>query len=82
MIFSLLPMRRKAAALTAGLSIGAVCLLAIIWWRDISWREAGAILLAVLLMLLAVMAAALAAVALLKGAAAAVRRLRGTDDGG
>lgn len=82
MIFSLLPVRRKSAALAAGLGIGAVCLAAIIWWRDVSWREAAALLLGVLLMLLAVMSAALAAVALFKGAGAALRRLRGGDDDG
>ncbi|MAJ55166.1 MAG: hypothetical protein CBC67_03950 [Gammaproteobacteria bacterium TMED107] len=66
MIFSLLNVRKKTAAIIAGLAIGATCLWAISAWQNISREELIDILLASLLMLGGVMVTALLAVAGLK----------------
>jgi len=63
LIFSLLNVRKKTAAIIAGLAIGATCLWAISAWQNISREELIDILLASLLMLGGVMATALVAVA-------------------
>ena len=66
LIFSLLNVRKKTAAIIAGLAIGATCLWAISTWQNISREELIDILLASLLMLGGVMVTALLAVAGLK----------------
>ena len=66
LIFSLLNVRKKTAAIIAGLAIGATCLWAISAWQNISREELIDILLASLLMLGGVMMTALVAVAGLK----------------
>ena len=66
LIFSLLNVRKKTAAIIAGLAIGATCLWAISAWQNISREELIDILLASLLMLGGVMVTALVAVAGLK----------------
>ena len=66
LIFSLLNVRKKTAAIIAGLAIGATCLWAISAWQIISREELIDILLASLLMLGGVMVTALVAVAGLK----------------
>ena len=66
LIFSLLNVRKKTAAIIAGLAIGATCLWAISTWQNISREELIDILLASLLMLGGVMVTALVAVAGLK----------------
>ena len=66
LIFSLLNVRKKTAAIIAGLAIGATCLWAISAWQNISREELIDILLASLLMLCGVMVTALVAVAGLK----------------
>ena len=63
LIFSLLIVRKKTAAIIAGLAIGATCLWAISAWQNISRKELIDILLASLLMLGGVMVSALVAVA-------------------
>ena len=63
LIFSLLNVRKKTAAIIAGLAIGATCLWAISAWQNISRKELIDILLASLLMLGGVMVSALVAVA-------------------
>ncbi len=63
LIFSLLNVRKKTAAIIAGLAIGATCLWAISAWQNISREELIDILLASLLMLGGVMVIALVAVA-------------------
>ena len=63
LIFSLLNVRKKTAAIIAGLAIGATCLWAISAWQNISREELIDILLASLLMLGGVMIIALFAVA-------------------
>ena len=63
LIFSLLNIRKKTAAIIAGLAIGATCLWAISAWQNISREELIDILLASLLMLGGVMVIALVAVA-------------------
>ena len=66
LILSLLNVRKKTAAIIAGLAIGATCLWAISAWQNISREELIDILLASLLMLGGVMVTALLAVAGLK----------------
>ena len=66
LIFSLLNVSKKTAAIIAGLAIGATCLWAISAWQNISREELIDILLASLLMLGGVMVTALVAVAGLK----------------
>jgi len=66
LIFSLLNVRKKTAAIIAGLAIGATCLWAISAWQNISREELIDILLASLLMLGGVIVTALVAVAGLK----------------
>ena len=63
LIFSLLNVRKKTAAIIAGLAIGATCLWAISAWQNISREELIDILLASLLMLGGVMITALISVA-------------------
>ena len=63
LIFSLLNVRKKTAAIIAGLAIGATCLWAISAWQNISREELIDILLASSLMLGGVMVTALVAVA-------------------
>ena len=66
LIFSLLNVRKRTAAIIAGLVIGASCLWAISAWQKISREELIDILLASLIMLGGVMVTALVAVAGLK----------------
>ena len=77
MIFSLLNVRKKTAAIIAGLAIGATCLWAIAAWQNISREELINILLASLLMLGGVMLAAFVFVA---GIKLLLRLVRGTSD--
>ena len=63
LIFSLLNVRKKTAAIIAGLAIGATCLWAISAWQNISREALIDILLASLLMLGGVMVTALVSVA-------------------
>lgn len=51
LIFSLLNVRKKTAAVIAGLAIGATCLWAVSAWQNVSREELINILLATLLML-------------------------------
>jgi hypothetical protein len=58
LIFSLLNVRKKTAAVIAGLAIGATCLWAVAAWQNVSREELINILLATLLMLVGIMLAA------------------------
>lgn len=58
LIFSLLNVRKKTAAVIAGLAIGATCLWAVAAWQNVSREELINILLATLLMLAGIMLAA------------------------
>ena len=75
MIFSLLNVRKKTAAIIAGLAIGATCLWAISAWQNISREELIDILLASLLMLGGVMVTALISVAGLKLVVHLIKRM-------
>ena len=75
LIFSLLKVRKKTAAIIAGLAIGATCLWAISAWQDISHEELIDILLASLLMLGGVMVTALVSVASFKLAVHLIKRM-------
>ena len=80
MIFSLLNVRKKTAAVIAGVSIAALCLWGLSIWQNISLTELFNILVATILMLGAVMLAALLLIALFKLLAATVRRFGKADD--
>lgn len=80
MIFSLLNIRKKTAAVIAGVSIAALCLWGLSMWQNISLTELFNILVATILMLGAVMLAALLLIALFKLLAATVRRFGKADD--
>ena len=80
MIFSLLNIRKKTAAVIAGVSIAALCLWGLSIWQNISLTELFNILVATILMLGAVMLAALLLIALFKLLAATVRRFGRADD--
>ena len=75
LIFSLLNVRKKTAAIIAGLAIGATCLWAISAWHNISREELIDILLASLLMLGGVMVTALISVAGLKLVVHLIKRM-------
>ncbi len=66
MIFSLINVRKKTAAILAGITIGALCLWGIAAWQNISREELLNILLATVLMVLAIMLAALTIIACFK----------------
>ena len=66
MIFSLLKIRKKTAAILAGISVAAMCLWGLSMWQDISLQELSQLLLAVVLMLGAIMLAALLLIAVFK----------------
>ncbi|MEC7996266.1 MAG: hypothetical protein VX166_00605 [Pseudomonadota bacterium] len=76
LIFSLLNVRKKTAAIIAGLAIGATCLWAISTWQNISREELIDILLASLLMLGGVMVTALVSVAGFKLVVRLIKRMR------
>ena len=80
MIFSLLNIRKKTAAVIAGVSIAALCLWGLSMWQNISLTELFNILVATILMLGAVMLAALLLIALYKLLAATIRRFGRADD--
>lgn len=75
MIFSLLNLRKKTAAILAGIVIGALCLWAISAWQNISPEELLNILLGTVLMLLAIMLAAFAVIASIKLVGRGLRKL-------
>jgi hypothetical protein len=75
LIFSLLNVRKKTAAIIAGLAIGATCLWAISAWQNISREELIDILLASLLMLGGVMVTALVSVAGFKLVVRLIKRM-------
>ncbi len=59
MIFSLLKLRKKTAAVVGGISTGALCLWALAMWQNVSIEELTALLLSTLLMLGVIILAAL-----------------------
>ncbi|MDD9889127.1 MAG: hypothetical protein OXU66_08670 [Gammaproteobacteria bacterium] len=67
MIFSLLNLRKKTAAILAGITIAALCLWGLSIWQDISLAEMFNILLGTLIMLAAIMLGALILIASFKG---------------
>lgn len=81
LIFSLLNVRKKTAAVIAGIAVAALCLWGLAMWQDISWRELLDILLASVLMLGGIMLAALLLIALFKLLGAVLRRLGSSTDG-
>lgn len=79
MIFSLLNVRKKTAAVIAGIVIGALCLWAIASWQNISREELLNYLLGTVLMLLAIMLAAFAMIACFKLLGRGLRKLSSAD---
>ena len=78
LIFSLLNVRKKTAAVIAGLAIGATCLWAISAWQNVSREEMLSILLATLLMLGGVIVAALILIACIKLVMRGIEKLGST----
>ncbi|MEC8804551.1 MAG: hypothetical protein VXX24_07245 [Pseudomonadota bacterium] len=76
LIFSLLNVRKKTAAIIAGLAIGATCLWAISTWQNISREELSDILLASLHLVGGVMVTALVSVAGFKLVVRLIKRMR------
>ena len=79
MIFSLLNVRKKTAAVIAGLAIGATCLWAVAAWQNVSREELINILLATLLMLAGIMLAAFIMIAGCKLVLQLVQKLGGSS---
>ena len=79
MIFSLLNIRKKTAAIISGIAIGAACLWGLSIWQDISGRELFNVLLATVFMLGSIMLAALTLIVLFKFLAKTIKRLKATD---
>lgn len=75
MIFSLLNVRKKTAAVIAGLAIGATCLWAVSAWQNVSREELINILLGTLVMLGGIMLAAFLIIAGFKLLIRLVRKL-------
>jgi len=67
LIFSLLNVRKKTAAILAGITIAALCLWGLSIWQDISLAEMFNILLGTLIMLGAIMFSAFILIACIKG---------------
>ena len=66
MIFSLLNVNKKTAAVIAGIAIGAACLWGLAMWQDISARELFNLFLAVVVMILAIILIAITCIAIIK----------------
>jgi hypothetical protein len=81
LIFSLLKIRKKTAAILAGISVAAMCLWGLSMWQDISLQELSQLLLAVVLMLGAIMLAALLLIAVFKLVSRFGRRFSKSDAG-
>ena len=79
MIFSLLNIRKKTAAIISGIAIGATCLWGLSMWQDISGREMFNVLLATVVMLAGIMLAALTLIVTFKLLIKIIKRLRPKD---
>lgn len=66
MIFSLLNVRKKTAAVLAGIAIALLCLWGLSMWQDISLEEMFSILLGTVIMLGVIMLGALLLIASVK----------------
>ena len=80
MIFSLLKIPKKTAAVLSGVMIALACLWGIAIWQDLTPRDLLGILLGSLVFLLAIMLGAVLLVLLVKGLGRLIRRLRSEDD--
>lgn len=69
MIFSLLKLRKKTAAVVGGISTGALCLWALVMWQNVSVEELTGLLLNTLLMLVMIIVTALLIIVAFKGLA-------------
>ncbi|MFT6093219.1 MAG: hypothetical protein ACJA2Q_001112 [Pseudohongiellaceae bacterium] len=77
MIFSLLKLRKKTAAVVGGISTGALCLWALAMWQNVSVEELTALLLNTLLMLGVIIFAALLIIVAFKGIVKIARLITG-----
>lgn len=73
MIFSLLKLRKKTAAVVGGISTGALCLWALVMWQNVSVEELTGLLLNTLLMLGVIIVTALLIIVAFKGLAKIAR---------
>jgi hypothetical protein len=77
LIFSLLKLRKKTAAVVGGISTGALCLWALAMWQNVSVEELTALLLNTLLMLGVIIFAALLIIVAFKGIVKIARLITG-----
>ena len=80
MIFSLLKVRKKTAAVLAGVVIAATCLWGLSMWQDISARELAGLAFGSLIMVAIIAALALLLIASLKLLAYLFRKLTGQEE--
>ena len=81
MIFSLLNVRKKTAAILAGITIGALCLWAIAAWQNLSREELLDVLLGTVIMLAAIMLSAFTIIACFKLVTRIIGKLGASDNG-
>ena len=79
MIFSLLNVRKKTAAVMAGITIGALCLWAIAAWQNLSREELLNVLLGTVIMLAAIMLAAFIIIVCFKLVSRVLEKLGASD---
>jgi len=82
LIFSLLKIRKKTAAVIAGIVIALTCLWGLAMWQNISRQEMLNILLSSVLMIVIIAVCAVLLITTIKLIGAAIRKLvsRNTDD--
>ena len=81
MIFSLLNVRKKTAAILAGITIGALCLWAIAAWQNLSREELIEVLVGAVIMLAGIMLTAFLIIACFKLIARVVGTLSSGESG-
>ena len=81
MIFSLLNVRKKTAAILAGITIGALCLWAIAAWQNLSREELIEVLVGAVIMLAGIMLTAFLIIACFKLIARVVGKLSSGESG-
>ena len=79
MIFSLLNVRKKTAAMIAGVVIGALCLWGIVAWQNVSREELLNILLGSVLMLGMIILAAFIMIVVIKLLGRGLSKIRADD---
>lgn len=79
MIFSLLKIRKKSAAVLAGIAVGLACVWAVASWQDLSLQDLLGMLLGSVLLLGGIMLAALCIVAVFSLLKKLLRQMGGSE---